>query len=127
MVKKAKILIVEDELKISKAYRDHFENTGYTVVVASDGQEGLRVAKSTLPDIILLDIIMPVMDGLAMLRALKADPALAMIPVIMLTNLDTNESVMTAIAAGSTHYLIKANYSLEALGARVQEVLSNHI
>ncbi len=121
---KKKILIIEDEFKISKAYRDHLEHSGFEVAVAYDGEEGLRVAHNVIPDLILLDIIMPVMDGIAMLNALKTDDVLSDIPVIILTNLDTTESVATAIAGGSTNYLIKSNCSLEELDVKVRLVLN---
>jgi DNA-binding response OmpR family regulator len=126
MTKKITILIVEDEPKISKVYRDHFASAGYAVALASDGQAGLRLAKSTLPDIILLVIIMPVMDGSTMLKALKADRALKNIPVVMLTTLEDAERVDAALTSGSPDYLVKSNYTLEMLQARIHAVLSIH-
>ena len=121
-----KILLVEDEFKVSKIYREHLERAGYNVFVAHDGQEGLMMAKNSLPDIILLDIIMPVMDGIEMLKKLKADSGLASIPVVILTNLDTTEGVEAALKAGGTNYLIKSNYSLAQLEVKVREVFKNH-
>lgn len=122
--KKQKILLVEDELYINNAYCDHLERAGFSVSTAYDGEEGLRMARVTKPDLILLDIIMPVMDGIAMLKELKADAILSTIPVIILTNLDKAESVEVAVAVGSTNYLVKSNYSLEELDAKVQQVLA---
>lgn len=122
---KKKILIVEDEPKVSKAYSDHLGRAGYEVLLAHDGEEGLRMIKSSLPDLILLDIIMPVMDGLTMLKLLKADKNknISNIPVIILSNLDTSQSVAEAMASGSTNFLVKSNYSLEQLDAKVHSVL----
>ncbi len=120
-----KILIIEDEPKVSKAYSDHLGRVGYNVSLAHDGEEGLRMIKNNKPDLILLDIIMPVMDGLTMLKLLKADKDknIANIPVIILSNLDTADSVAEAVASGSTNFLVKSNYSLEQLDAKVLSML----
>ncbi len=122
---KKKILIVEDEPKVSKAYSDHLGRAGYEVMLAHDGVEGLQMIKANLPDLILLDIIMPIMDGLTMLKILKADKDknISNIPVIILSNLDTAESVSEAVASGSTNFLVKSNYSLDQLDAKVHSVL----
>jgi len=119
-----KILIVEDEAYIVKAFADHFKREGYDVAVALDGEEGLMKAREFKPDLILLDIIMPKMDGLEMLKKLKEDPMTKGISVIMLTNLETSQSVAETMKAGSTGYLIKVNYSLEELGEEVKKALS---
>lgn len=125
MKSKEKILIVEDELKVSKAYAEYFDRAGYEVAVAHDGEEGLKVVQKFSPDIILLDIIMPVMDGLTMLKSLRALKNTAKIPIIMLTNLDAADTVGQAMAEGSEHYLVKANYSLKQLEEKVRQVLDS--
>ncbi len=118
-----KILIVDDEMDISKTLAEHFKRKGYAVEVANDGEEGIAKAKEFLPQLILLDILMPVMDGISALRQLKADASTANIPVIMLTNLDTQDKVAGAMEAGTTHYLVKSDYSPEDLDKKVEEVL----
>jgi len=120
---KKKILIVDDEEKIVKAYSEYLSSHGYEVFDASDGEEGLAKIKEMKPDIILLDIIMPNMDGITMLKNLKRDSELNKIPVIMLTNLDTSKGVADALESGSSQYLVKSNYSLEDLKKRVEEVM----
>lgn len=118
-----KILIVDDEMDISKTLAEHFKRKGYAVEIGNDGEEGIAKAKEFLPDLILLDILMPVMDGITALKQLKADAITANIPVIMLTNLDTQDKVAGAMEAGTTHYLVKSDYSPEDLDKKVEEVL----
>ena len=120
-----KILIIEDEPLVLKSYQDYFSRKKYNVAVAHDGAEGLQVVASFKPDLILLDILMPVMDGRVMLAKLRASPATAQLPVIILTNLDTPESVSSAIQDGVNFYLIKSNYSLEELEKKVVQILAH--
>jgi len=119
-----KILIVDDEPDISKSLSEHFERQGYKVDIAYNGEECLVHAKEFKPDLILLDILMPVMDGISALKQLKADSATSGIPVIMLTNLDSQDKVAGAMEAGTTHYLVKSDYSPEDLDKKVDEVLA---
>ena len=120
---KEKILIVEDERALIKAYSEHFTSEGYDVEVAYDGEEGLAKVRSLKPDLVLLDIIMPKKDGMEVLREMKSNPAMKTIPVMILTNLETSKGISEAVGVGSVQYLVKANYSLEQLSARVKEVL----
>lgn len=119
-----KILIVDDEPDISKSLSEHFERQGYKTAVAYNGEECLVKAKEFKPTLILLDILMPVMDGISALKQLKANSATAKIPVIMLTNLDSQDKVAGAMEAGTTHYLVKSDYSPEDLDKKVEEVLA---
>ncbi len=122
--KKTKILIVDDEKLISKAFSDHFEREGYEIETAFDGEEGIDKAKEFMPDLILLDIIMPKMDGISALKELKKDPATKQIPVIILTNLpDIPKYVDEARKAGSSDYLIKADYGLKELEEKVNKAM----
>ncbi len=121
--KNKKILIVEDEPKIVEAYSDFLDRLGYKVTVAYNGAEGLRQARALVPDLILLDIMMPVMDGFAMLKEMKKNPELNKIPVIVLSNLDSADTVGKAVENGVMNYLVKANYSLEALKEKIELVL----
>jgi DNA-binding response OmpR family regulator len=109
---KEKILIVEDELSIAKALSLLFTKHGYEVSVAGDGAAGLAAAAESKPDVILLDIIMPKMDGMTMLGKLKENSDTQDIPVIILTNLSSQESVTKSFESGGTDYLIKVDYSL---------------
>ena len=97
---------------------------GYTVLTAADGEEALRTARSELPDLILLDLIMPKLNGFDVLQALKKDAPTAHIPVIILSNLGQDRDVQQAMEAGAAAYLIKTNLSLQALVQRVEEALT---
>lgn len=120
---KKKILIVENEELIAKANGDYLTKFGYDVSLAYDGEEGLKQVKIFKPDLITLDLLMPKLDGLAFLKLLRADAETAEIPVIMLTNISTNESVLEAMTSGVTHYLIKADYGLEDLRKKIEEII----
>jgi len=88
-----------------------------------NGEEGLKEAEKWKPDLILLDIVMPMLDGIEVLKQLKANPETETIPVIMLTNLETNKDVARAMESGATGYLIKVNWTLEELREKVKEAL----
>jgi DNA-binding response OmpR family regulator len=84
--KKVKILLVEDEEMLANMYEVKFKNEGFDIVKASDGADGLEKSRTTNPDFILLDIIMPKMDGFSVLKALKEDARNKNVPVLLLTN-----------------------------------------
>jgi CheY-like chemotaxis protein len=118
-----RILLAEDDRFLRKAAEATLRASGYTVVTAADGEEALARARSEQPDLVLLDLIMPKLQGFEVLRALKADPATAAIPVIVLSNLGQERDRLGAIELGALAYFIKANLSLEVLTARVAEAL----
>ncbi len=114
-----KILIVEDDKLISEAYGDHLNSESYEIEYAYDGQEALDKVKEFKPHLILLDIIIPKITGISVLKKLKKDSKTKNIPVIVLTNLETNQGILKVIEAGGSHYFIKANYSLEKLSEQI--------
>lgn len=118
--KQYKLLIVEDDLKLQKAIGDKIRREGWQCVVASNGQEGLVMVEKEKPDIVLLDIIMPIMDGLTMLKELRKK---SNVPVLILTNLYDEKKLAEAFRSGSYDYLVKANYSLDEVIKKVREVL----
>ncbi len=115
-----RILVVEDDRFLRKAAEAALRRQGFTVLVAADGEEGLRVARSELPDLVLLDLIMPGLQGFEVLKLLKADAATSAIPVIILSNLGQDSDVKEAMDAGAVDYLVKANLALDTLVARVK-------
>src|SRR3989344_9246382 len=121
---KGKVLVVEDEEILLTALREELTTGGYEVEGAGDGVEGLEKAKSFKPALILLDLLMPKMDGMEMLQKLKADSLLRDIPVVILTNLSDYERISEALAPGAMDYLVKANYKLEDLLDKVKTELS---
>lgn len=119
-----KILFVEDESALQKSIGDILSKEGYKIVKAMDGEEGLRLAKEEMPDLMILDIILPKLDGLQVLEKVKKDDGTKDIPVIILTNLEGTESVQKALELGATTYLIKSNYTLEEIVRKVNKALA---
>ena len=115
------VLIVEDEGAMQRALKNKLENAGYSVMTAADGTEALEQMRSGKPDLVLLDLIMPKLDGISVLREVKADEALKAIPVIILTNLSSGDKVAEAMQLGTFDFLVKANYSLDDVLVKVQE------
>ncbi len=122
--KGAKVLVVEDEEILLTGLKEELESGGYTVQGASDGVEGLEKVKSFKPELILLDLLMPKMDGMEMLQKLKADSETRDVPVVILTNLSDYEKISEALSLGAMDYLVKANYKLEDLLEKVRAVLA---
>lgn len=120
---KKHILFIEDEEALRSAFREAFGRNGYIIQDAADGDEGLRIAQKELPDLVLLDLILPKKSGFEVLKELRNNPTTNRIPVIVLTNLEGSEDVEQALAHGATTYLVKANYSLDDVVAKVKSVL----
>ncbi|OGW76180.1 MAG: hypothetical protein A2Z72_00710 [Omnitrophica bacterium RBG_13_46_9] len=117
------ILIIDDEENFCEMIKMNLEASGkYKALTAYSGEEGIAMAKSTKPDIILLDISMPKMDGFEVLKALKAHAVTSSIPVIMLSALDDDSSKMRASEMYSEHYFTKPA-TTEELIAKIERVL----
>ncbi|MBU4142000.1 response regulator [Patescibacteria group bacterium] len=117
------ILIVEDEAALRGALSDKFKRAGFSVLEARNGEEGLEVATREHPDLILLDVMMPVMSGMAMLKQLREDAWGKSARVIILTNLNDAEYVAEAMKQESYDYFIKSDWKIEDLVAKVREKL----
>lgn len=117
------ILFVEDESALQKTFAKVLEKEGYTVIPALDGEVGFNLAKLKKPDLILLDLILPKINGFEVLKKIKEDEEIKNIPVIVLTNLETMDNVEKAINLGATTYLVKANYSLKEVLDKVKKCL----
>lgn len=118
-----KILIVEDELPLLKILTDKLSSEGFIIIGAKDGKEGLEFALKEAPDLILLDIMMPIMNGMEMLSRLRSNPTGQKIPVILLTNLGETSTVLEAKELNIEDYLIKSNLKLEDVVKIVKEKL----
>ena len=118
-----RILLCEDDRFLRKAAEARLRQHGFTVFSAMDGEESLRVAREQIPDLILLDLIMPKVQGFEVLRRLKADAATACIPVVVLSNLGQDRDVEQATALGARAYFVKAHLSLQDLVTKVDDVL----
>ena len=119
-----RILLAEDDRFLRRAAEAALKRAGFTVLAAADGEEALRMAIAEKPDLVLLDLIMPKLQGFEVLKALKADPATAAIPVVVLSNLGQDGDVQRALEGGAVAYLVKANLSLDELVARARETLA---
>lgn len=123
MEKTKKILIVDDETLVVKALTEKLASEGFLPDYARDGEEALLKVKQTKPDLILLDIIMPKLDGISVLKRLKAVPETQNIPVIILTNLYDDKKVSEVLRNGGTDYLVKVDHRLSDIVNRVKEKL----
>jgi CheY-like chemotaxis protein len=103
-----KILLIEDEVLILRMYEKIFSYEGFTVITAENGIDGIEKAKVNKPSLILLDIMMPKMDGLRVLELLKQEPLTQNIPVVILTNLSSDVVIKDAFAKGAAGYLVKS-------------------
>ncbi len=120
-----RLLVVDDDPVIVELLRINFEIEGFEVLSASDGEEGLRRARSERPDLVLSDIMMPRLDGLQLLSRLRADPATASLPVVLLSAKAQHAEVEQGMAMGAADYVTKPFDPLELLD-RVNAVLGNH-
>ena len=122
----AKILVVEDEEILLTALTEELLQEGFEVVGAKDGMEGVEKAASEKPDLILLDLVMPRLDGIGALKQMKENETTKEIPVVILTNLSDYDKVSDALALGAMDYLVKANYRLEELINKIKTVLERN-
>ena len=117
------ILLVEDDTFLANIYKTKFEMEGFTVDVVENGQDGLDTAKKKKPDIVLLDILLPKMDGFTVLKKMKADDGLKNVPVILLTNLGQKDDVEKGLELGAADYLIKAHFKPSETVEKVKKAL----
>jgi CheY-like chemotaxis protein len=119
-----RILLVEDDRFLRKAAEAMLRRHGFTVCTAADGEEALQRVQAETPDLMLLDLIMPKMQGFEVLRRMKQNPATKQIPVVVLSNLGQESDVQQALQGGAIAYLIKANLSLQDLVTHVQKFIA---
>jgi len=119
-----KILIVEDEVLQRKVLSDCFAQNGLTILEASDGYEGLKIALDEHPDIIVTDVRMPKMDGMAMIHKLRGDTWGTSVPIIILSNYDNSDAqLMQILVDHPSYYLMKADSSLESIVEKIKGIL----
>jgi CheY-like chemotaxis protein len=122
----AKILIIEDDPLMIRLYQKVFKFEGYDVEVASNGKKGLEKTESFKPNLILLDIMMPEMNGLEVLAKLKANDETKKIPVVVLTNLAGTQDAETALAKGAVKYIIKSEHEPKEVIKMVKGILAGY-
>jgi DNA-binding response OmpR family regulator len=121
--KKRTILLVEDDTFLAGMYVTKLELEGFRVVLASDGEQAIVLAKKEVPQLMLLDIILPKKSGFDVLKEVKADAVTKGIPVILLTNLGQKEDVQKGLQLGATDYLIKAHFMPSEVVAKVKRLV----
>lgn len=119
-------LLVEDDTFLRRACEASLRQRGFEVVSATEGEEGLRAARTApLPDLVVVDQLLPKLPGIEVLRALKADPATASIPVLILSDSSRAEDRQRAMEIGAAGYYVKANLSLKALAAEIERLVTS--
>ena len=121
-----KVFIVEDDPLMSRMYQKIFTFEKYDVDMAGDGEEALAKIAGSNPTIILLDVMMPKMNGLQVLEKLKADPATKSIPVVMLTNLAGQQDAETALSKGAVKYIVKSEHEPKEIADMVKEIIAGY-
>ncbi len=121
--KKKKILVAEDDRFLSRVYATKLGSEDYEVILALDGEEAVTKIKQELPDLILLDLVMPKKNGFEVLELIKKNSATKKIPVIVLSNLGQDDDVKKATALGARDYLIKTNLSIQDVVKKIKSFL----
>ena len=119
----SKILIAEDDQFLCKAMTTKLTKEGYEVKIALDGVQLMDLLKSYIPDLIILDLLMPKKDGFEVVKEVKADPKLKNIPILIASNLGQSSDIQQILALGATDYLIKSEFTLESLVQKIKNIL----
>src|SRR3972149_3657922 len=124
MASKGKILLIEDDATLSGMYQKKFTKDGFEVVTAYDGQDGLKKTSSEKPDLVLLDIMLPKLDGLAVFKKMRSQTETFNTPVILLTNFGQEDTVMECFKLGAVDYLLKADVTPQQVVEKVEKFLA---
>ncbi|MEA2065370.1 MAG: response regulator [Patescibacteria group bacterium] len=124
MNKQPTILIIEDDIFLNNIYNKRLSGENFNVLTAFDGEKGIKAAKQKLPDLILLDLMLPKMDGFAIIKYCKKDEDLKNIPIILLTNLNDKDDIEKALSLGVKDYLIKVHFTPAEVVDKIKNVLS---
>lgn len=119
------ILIVEDDQFVRELYQHEFRKEGYNIEVVEDGEAALKTAKEGNFDCILLDIMIPKVDGIEVLKRLKADSSTKNIPIVMLSNLGQDEIIRKSIEIGAKAYIVKNLYTPNQVVSEVNSLINN--
>lgn len=117
---KKQILLVEDEPLLGNILKQRLEREGFSVHLAVDGEEALKILKDTKPDLILLDVILPKISGFELMEKLKMDPQLQQAPVIVISNLGQESDVQKSQSLGAIEYFVKAKVSIDDLIGKIK-------
>jgi len=120
-----KILIIEDDEILSKVIAEELKDANFEVVQAFDGQSGLDMARSIKPDLVLLDIMMPKMNGFEVLEEIKNDIGIRSIPIIMLTVLGSDDDIKKGLQLGAKDYIVKSQHAVAEIIDKIKQFLEN--
>ena len=123
MSTKQKILLIEDDKMLLEMYTAKFTREGFEISTAENGSDGLKMVREIKPDMVLLDIIMPKLDGFATLKEIRKDENIKDVPVILLTNLGQDQDIKKGKDLGADDYFVKANHTPTEIVEKVQELL----
>jgi len=115
-----KVLVAEDDAFLANAYKIKLDKGGFVTKIATDGAETLKMLSAWLPDVLVLDLVMPRKDGYWVLREMRADPKLATLPVLVASNLGQTEDIDRAMELGANDYIVKSDLSLEDLVTKLK-------
>lgn len=121
----AKILIVEDDKFLRELMTRKLNNEGFDLQEAIDGEEGLKKLETFKPDIILLDLILPGLDGFETLERIKDNPQTSEIPVLILSNLGQRDEIEKGLKLGAVDFMVKAHFTPEEIVGKIKSILSN--
>jgi CheY-like chemotaxis protein len=118
-----KILLIEDDKFLRELMNKKLITLGYDVVTAADGESGLVMIKETKPDVVLLDLILPGINGFEVLEKAKQDPDIAAIPIVILSNLGQGEDIEKGLALGAKDFLVKAHFTPQEIVNKLKSIL----
>ncbi len=118
-----KILIAEDDRFLANAYRVKLTHDGFDVRITFDGHETIKATKEFKPDLLILDIIMPMQDGFSVIEELRADSEFAKLPILIASNLGQTEDMKKAKSLGANEYIVKSQIKLEEIVGKIKKIL----
>jgi len=118
-----KILLIEDDKFLRELMNKKLITLGYDVVTAADGESGLVMIKETKPDVVLLDLILPGINGFEVLEKAKQDPEIAAIPIVILSNLGQGEDIEKGLSLGAKDFLVKAHFTPQEIVNKLKSIL----
>lgn len=116
------ILVAEDDKFLANAYRVKLEKEGFAVTLAFDGNEAVELVKAKKPDLIVMDLVMPVSDGFSAIESIKLEPELKSIPIIVASNLSQKEDIDRGLGLGANDYIIKSETPLDELISKIKKL-----
>lgn len=119
-----KALLVEDDTFMLEILSGRLRKSGYEVSIATDGEECMKILESQKPDVVLLDILLPKIDGFEVLRRMNSLPELSHIPVVILSNLGQKEEIQKAKNLGAKDYIVKANFTTKEIVEKLDNILN---